>query len=415
MKEVKVLDLFENVEMPLSLVLREMERAGILIDEAYLRELSVKFIKALAGLQKEIDAFAGAPLNAQSPKQLSEILFDKLGLPVPHKTAKGGRSTDEESLQVLAAQHPLPGKILEYREIAKLESTYVRGLLARMNPRTRRVHTTFDQTGSVTGRLSSLDPNLQNIPIRTETGRLIRRAFIAPKGRVLVSADYSQIDLRVLAHESQDATLMESFEKGEDIHLRTAAEIFHIKPEDITVDQRRAAKAINFGIVYGQTAFGLSNQLAIPQQEASAYITNYLVRYPGVSAWVATNLAKAKVDGCVRTLLGRVRWLPDLAAKNVAVRQFTERAARNTPIQGGSADIIKRAMIDIAKEMDKGNKDAVMLLQVHDELVFEVEEGQAFSFGRWVKEVMEAAIKLRVPIVAEVKIGPNWQDMETLK
>jgi DNA polymerase-1 len=415
MKQVKVFDLFENVEMPLSSVLLSMERAGILVDDEYLRELSVEFLKALKGLQKEIDALAGAPLNAQSPKQLGEVLFDKLNLPVLHKTAKGGRSTDEETLQALAAQHALPGKILEYREIAKLESTYVRALLERMDPATKRVHTTFDQTGSVTGRLSSLDPNLQNIPIRTEAGRRIRRAFIAPKGRVLVSADYSQIDLRVLAHESQDATLMESFAQGEDIHLRTAAEIFHVDPKDITTDQRRAAKAINFGIVYGQTAFGLSNQLGISQQEASTYIKNYLVRYPGVSAWVEKNLAQAKIDGCVRTLLGRVRWLPELAAKNAALRQFTERAARNTPIQGGSADIIKLAMIHVAKELSKGKKNAVMLLQVHDELVFEVDKDEAHAFGRWVKGVMEAAIKLRVPVVAEVKIGANWQDMEKLK
>ncbi len=414
MKEVKVYDLFENVEMPLSTVLLGMERAGILIDEPYLRELSVEFLSSLKRLQKEIDELAGAPLNAQSPKQLGEILFDKLNLPVLHKTAKGGRSTDEETLQALAAQHALPGKILEYREIAKLESTYVRGLLERMNLETRRVHTTFDQTGSVTGRLSSLDPNLQNIPIRTEAGRRIRRAFIAPKGKVLVSADYSQIDLRVLAHESQDATLMESFAQGEDIHLRTAAEIFHVDPKTITTDQRRAAKAINFGIVYGQTAFGLSNQLGISQQEASTYIKNYLVRYPGVSAWVESNLAQAKKDMSVRTLLGRVRWLPELTAKNAAVRQFTERAARNTPIQGGSADIIKIAMINIAKEMAKGKKDAVLLLQVHDELVFECEKSEAPAFGAWVKKVMEAAIKLRVPVVAEVKMGTNWQDMEKI-
>ncbi len=415
MKEVKVLDLFENVEMPLSAVLADMENAGILVDDDYLRELSVEFLKALKVLQKEIDALAGAPLNAQSPKQLGEVLFDKLNLPVLHKTAKGGRSTDEETLQSLAAQHALPGKILEFREIAKLESTYVRALLEKMDPKTHRVHTTFDQTGSVTGRLSSLDPNLQNIPIRTEAGRRIRRAFIAPKGKVLVSADYSQIDLRVLAHESQDETLMQSFENGEDIHLRTAAEIFHVKAADITTDQRRAAKAINFGIVYGQTAFGLSNQLGISQQEASTYIKKYLERYPGVSAWVVKNLEQAKADMSVRTLLGRVRWLPELTAKNAAVRQFTERAARNTPIQGGSADIIKLAMLHIAKEMAKGKKHATMLLQVHDELVFEVAKDEAAAFGKWVKGVMEAAIKLRVPVVAEVKIGPNWQDMEKNK
>ncbi len=414
MKEVEVLALFENVEMPLSAVLRDMERAGILIDDNYLHDLSKEFISTLAGLQKEIDALAGSPLNAQSPKQLGEVLFDKLGLPVLHKTAKGGRSTDEETLQALSAQHALPGKVLEYREIAKLEGTYVRGLLERMDPQTRRVHTTFDQTGTLTGRISSLDPNLQNIPIRTDAGRRIRRAFVAPKGKLLVSADYSQIDLRVLAHESQDPTLMESFEKGEDIHLRTAAEIFHLKPETITTDQRRAAKAINFGIVYGQTAFGLSNQLGISQQEASAYIKKYLERYPGVSAWVEANLARAKAAGCVRTLLGRVRWLPELSAKNAAVRQFTERAARNTPIQGGSADVIKLAMLHIAEEMAKVHKNAVMLLQVHDELVFEVEKSETAVFGRWVKGVMEKAITLRVPVVADVKAGPNWQDMEKL-
>ncbi len=415
MRGVKVLDLFEKVEMPLSAVLARMEDAGILVDEKYLRELSVEFLAALKKLQKQIDELAGAPLNAQSPKQLGEVLFDKLNLPVLHKTAKGGRSTDEETLQALASQHALPGKILEYREIAKLESTYVRALLERMDPKTKRVHTTFDQTGSVTGRLSSSDPNLQNIPIRTEAGRRIRGAFTAPKGKLLVSADYSQIDLRVLAHESGDKTLMASFENGEDIHQRTAAEIFHVAASEVTTDQRRAAKAINFGIVYGQTAFGLSNQLGISQQEASTYIKKYLERYPGVSAWVEKNLHEAKENMSVRTLLGRVRWLPELTAKNAAVRQFTERAARNTPIQGGSADIIKLAMLDIAKELEKGKKDAVMLLQVHDELVFEVGKDEVAAFGKWVKGVMEKAYELRVPLVAEVKAGPNWNDMEKLK
>lgn len=415
MKKTEVLGLFQNVEMPLSKVLADMEDAGILVDEPYLKELSVEFLAKLKTLQKEIDELAGAPLNAQSPKQLGEVLFDKLGLPVLHKTAKGGRSTDEETLQALSAQHALPGKILEYREIAKLESTYVRALLECRDPKTKRVHTTFDQTGSVTGRLSSLDPNLQNIPIRTEEGRRIRGAFIAPKGKVLVSADYSQIDLRVLAHESQDQTLMESFEKGEDIHQRTASEIFHVDAKDVTTDQRRAAKAINFGIVYGQTAFGLSNQLGISQQEAATYIKKYLQRYPGVSTWVEKNLAEAKANGCVRTFLGRVRWLPDLNAKNAAVRQFTERAARNTPIQGGSADIIKLAMLEIADELAKGKRDAVMLLQVHDELVFEVAKAELADFAKWVKSVMEKAYHLRVPLVAEVKAGPNWNDMEKLK
>ncbi len=414
MRALKVLSLFEDVEMPLSAVLRDMERAGILVDEKYLKELSKEFLSTLAALQKEIDKLAGAPLNVQSPKQLGELLFDKLGLPVLHKTAKGGRSVDEETLQSLAAQHALPGKILEFREIAKLESTYVRGLLERLDPKTKRVHTTFDQTGALTGRLSSLDPNLQNIPVRTEAGRRIRRAFVAPKGKILLSADYSQIDLRVLAHESGDETLIASFKNGEDIHKRTAAEVFHVKPEDLTVDQRRAAKAINFGIVYGQTAFGLANQLGIPQGEAGAYIKRYLERYPGVSAWVEKNLTQAKKDGCVRTLLGRVRWIPELAVKNAAVRQFGERAARNTPIQGGSADIIKLAMLEVAKELAKGKRGAEMLLQVHDELVFEVDADQAAPFAAWVRGVMEKAVELRVPLVVDVKAGPNWQDMEKI-
>jgi DNA polymerase-1 len=331
------------------------------------------------------------------------------------KTPKGGRSTDEDTLLVLAASHPLPKKILEYRETAKLQSTYVLGLLQRVDPKTSRVHTTFDQTGALTGRLSSLDPNLQNIPIRSEAGRRIRRAFIAPKGRLLVSADYSQIDLRVLAHESGDETLTASFKNGEDIHRRTASEIFHIPAEQVTTDQRRAAKAINFGIVYGQTAFGLSGQLGISQQEASAYIKAYLQRYPGVSAWAEKNLAQAKRDGSVRTLLGRVRWLPDLAAKNASLRQFTERAARNTPIQGGSADIIKLAMLEVAKDLAKAKKDAVMLLQVHDELLFEVAKDQVPAFAAWVRGVMEGAVKLNIPLVVDVKAGPNWQDMEKIK
>jgi DNA polymerase I len=415
MKEIGVLELFEKVEMPLSSVLRDMELAGILLDEGYLQELSKEFTKTLAGLQKEIDALAGGPLNVGSPKQLGEVLFDKLGLPVVGKTAKGGRSTDEDTLLALADSHALPKKILEYRETSKLQSTYVLGLLLRVDPKTKRVHTRFDQTGALTGRLSSLDPNLQNIPIRSEAGRRIRRAFIAPKGKLLVSADYSQIDLRVLAHESGDETLTASFKNGEDIHRRTAAEIFKIPAEEVTTDQRRAAKAINFGIVYGQTAFGLSGTLGIPQHEASAYIKAYLERYPGISAWVQKNLEQAKKDGCVRTLLGRVRWLPDLAAKNSAVRQFTERAARNTPIQGGSADIIKLAMLEVAEDLAKGKRGAIMLLQVHDELVFEVDRDRVPAFAAWVRGVMEGAAKLRIPLVVDVKAGPNWQDMEKIK
>lgn len=414
MRQARVLGLFEDVEMPLGAVLRAMERSGILLDEDYLRGLSREFSALLAGLQKEIDELAGSRLNPQSPKQLGGILFDKLGLPLQRKTAKGGRSTDEETLQVLAASHPLPGKVLEYREISKLESTYVQGLLQRMDPRTRRVHTTFDQTGTLTGRLSSLDPNLQNIPIRSDAGRRIRRAFVAPPGELLVSADYSQIDLRVLAHESEDPTLMESFARGLDIHSRTAAEVFGVPAGEVSSEQRRAAKAVNFGIVYGQTAFGLAAQLGISQQEAGGYIKRYLERYPGVSSWVERNLDRARREGCVRTFMGRVRWLPGLSAKNTALRQLTERAARNTPIQGGSADIIKLAMLEIARELARGRRKARMLLQVHDELIFEVDGREVPAFAGWVRGVMEGAVRLKVPIVVDVKAGANWQDMEKI-
>ncbi|MBI3552239.1 MAG: DNA polymerase I [Elusimicrobia bacterium] len=414
MKEAGVLKLFDEVEMPLVEVLREMEDAGIAVDETYLKRLSSEFEKDIAALKAELDKLAGAPINVNSPKQLGELLFDKLGLQVVHKTAKGGRSTDEEALQVLASQHPIPAKVLDYRELTKLKSTYIEGLLERIDAKTHRVHTHFEQTGAETGRLSSLNPNLQNIPVRTGAGQKIRRAFIAGKGEVLVSADYSQIDLRVLAHVSQDAGLKDAFSHDADIHTRTACEVFHVEPSEVDKELRRRAKAVNFGIVYGQTAFGLANQLGIPQKEAADIIKKYFARYQGVARWIEQNLEAARRDGFARTFLGRIRYIPELSAKNTALRQFGERAARNTPIQGGSADVIKLAMLRVREGLSKGKWKARMLLQIHDELLFEAPSSEAKDFAHWVKKVMEGAASLSVPLVVDVKSGPNWQDMEKI-
>ncbi|MDD5629276.1 MAG: DNA polymerase I [Elusimicrobia bacterium] len=414
MERAGVRKLFDEMEMPLSEILRGMEAAGVAVDGAYLGRLLTEFEADIASLRDEIDRLAGAEVNPNSPKQLGALLYDKLGLPVPHETAKGGRSTDEEALQILAKQHPIPAKVLDFRELAKLKSTYIDGLLARLDPKDFRVRTHFDQTGTATGRLSSLDPNLQNIPARSPAGQRIRRAFVAEPGCLLVSADYSQIDLRVLAHVSGDQTLSDSFRREEDIHTRTAGEVFHVPPDKVDKELRRRAKAINFGIVYGQTAFGLAAELGIPQGEAGRYIKDYLARYPGVASWVEKNLEAARREGLVRTPFGRVRHLPELHAKNTALRQFAERAARNTPIQGGSADIIKLAMIAADRGLP-GRWKARLLLQIHDELLFEVPRGQAAAFAAWAKQTMEGAAKLDVPLVADVKAGENWQDMEAVK
>ena len=415
LKDHGVLELYADVERPLIEVLYDMERRGVTVDAAYLSRLSVEFDHDIDGLQKELDKLAGAEINVNSPKQLGELLYDKLGLPVLHKTAKGGRSTDEESLRSLTGHNPIPGKVLEYRELSKLKGTYLDGLLAHLDPKTGRVHTTFDQIGAETGRLSSVNPNLQNIPVRSAAGQRIRRAFVAPKGCVLLSADYSQIDLRVLAHVSHDPLLVDSFRKNEDVHTRTACEVFKVAPDAVDKEMRRRAKAVNFGIVYGQTAFGLSAELGIPQREAQLIIHNYFERYGGIQGWVEKNLDEARRAGSVRTFLGRLRHLPELAAKNTALRQFGERAARNTPIQGGSADIIKVAMLRVAEALEAGKFHSRLVLQIHDELLFETPEKEVAAFSQWVKETMETAVKLSVPLVVDVKVGPNWQDMEKVK
>ncbi len=416
LKEEGLLELYQNIEFPLIRILASMEKAGIEVDRPYLEKLSDEFEKKINRLQKEIDEEAGFPVNANSPKQLAELLFDKLNLPVVHKTAKGGRSTDEDCLKILAQRHSLPGKILEFREFFKLKSTYVDGLLNRIDSKTGRIHTHFDQAGAETGRLSSYDPNLQNIPIRTEAGQKIRRAFVAGEGSLLVCADYSQIELRILAHVSKDKALKEAFEKNEDIHALTAAAIFHIPLEKVDAEMRRKAKAVNFGIAYGQTAFGLAQELQIPQPEASAIIKKYFEKYQGVSRWIEENLAEAKKEKKTRTFLGRVRYLPELDAKNTALRQYAERAARNTPVQGAASDVIKIAMIQIAKALAQKNEfHAAALLQIHDELVFEVPEKGVEGFSPWVRKMMEGAVSLDVPLVVSVKAGRNWRDLEVMR
>ncbi|MBI5881686.1 MAG: DNA polymerase I [Elusimicrobia bacterium] len=413
MADKGVLKLFETIETPLLWILMEMEDAGIVVDAAYLRTLSGDFDAQIRRLKAEVDALAGAEINLNSPKQLGELLYDKLQLPVAHKTAKGGRSTDEAALATLAGVHPIPAKVIEYRELAKLKATYIDGLLARLGPGAGRVHTHFDQAGTATGRLSSLDPNLQNIPVRSEPGQKIRRAFTAGPGMALVSADYSQIDLRVLAHVSGDRVLCEAFVHDQDIHVRTAAEVFHLEPGSVDKEHRRRAKAIIFGIVYGQSAHGLAQALGIPRNEAADYIKKCFERYDGVASWVRSNIESARASGLVRTLMGRIRHLPELAAKNTALRQFGERAATNTPIQGGSADVIKAAMLKVASGLraEAHRFRAVMLLQIHDELLFEVPEGSVKEFSAWVRGVMETAVALKIPLKVDVKAGRNWQDM----
>jgi len=413
--DAKLVSLYRDLEMPLLSVLEAMEGAGIVVDAAHLRSLGREFESKIAGIVAEIDAIAGVAINLRSPKQLAELFYDKLGLPVIHKTKKGGRSTDEEALVALAPRHEIPAKIIDYRELTKLQSTYVAALLEKIDPKTRRVHSHFNQTGTATGRLSSLDPNLQNIPVRTPHGRKIRRAFTAEKGSVLLSADYSQIDLRVLAHLSGDEALRAAFVHGGDIHRKTASEVFGVAPAKVDREMRRRAKAVNFGIVYGQSAHGLSQELGITRAEAQSFIKAYFSRYLGVERWIKKTLEAARRDGAVATLRGRIRRIPDIHSRNFQIRSFNERVAVNTPIQGSSADIIKVAMINIYRAMSESRKwKARLVLQVHDELIFEVPAGEARAFGRWVRREMETAVRLVVPVVVDVKAGPNWDEMEGL-
>lgn len=411
LKEKELERLFYEVEMPLVPILSAMEEAGVALDVPYLTGLSKSFERDIQGFEREIHALAGEPVNVNSPKQLAVILFEKLKLPVVRKT-KTGFSTDEEVLQKLSAQHPLPAKILAYRELAKLKSTYIDGLLEKVRD-SGRVHTSFNQAVAATGRLSSSEPNLQNIPIRTEYGRQIRRAFVPAAGHVFLSADYSQIDLRVLAHVSGDPAMGAAFRRGDDIHAATARDIFHLGPTDaVTDEQRRVAKSVNFGIVYGQTGFGLSQQLGIPMGQAQAYINAYLEKYAGVKSWIARIIDEARRDGYVTTLLNRRRYLPEIKATNAAVRGFAERTAMNTPIQGTSADIIKIAMRNLAHLIAAKGWKTRMLLQVHDDLLFEVPEGELASVAAPIQTAMESALALDVPVRVDLKTGPNWAEMK---
>jgi DNA polymerase-1 len=399
---------YENIEIPLIPVLASMEQRGVLIDVSELRMQSQQLGKRMLELQQEAWKGAGHEFNLDSPKQLQAVLFDELGLPVKVKTPTGQPSTNEEALEAIADDHALPRLILDYRGLAKLRSTYTDKLAEMVNPRTGRVHTSYHQGSVATGRVSSSDPNLQNIPIRTEEGRRIRQAFVAPEGWVVLAADYSQIELRIMAHLSGDEGLLKAFHEGGDVHRATAAEVFGLKPEEVSANQRRAAKAINFGLMYGMSAFGLARQLGVDRGEASDYMARYFARYPGVHAFMEATRQQAHRDGYVETLFGRRLYLENLTARNQALRAGAERAAVNAPMQGTAADIIKRAMITVHDWLQTRADDAHMLMQVHDELVFEVRKDVVDEVRAGVIERMSGAATLSVPLLVEAGVGANW-------
>ncbi|MFH1136260.1 MAG: DNA polymerase I [Pseudomonadota bacterium] len=403
--------LYETVELPLIEVLAEMEMNGVYLDRALLAELSQEFSRKMRRLEQRIHELAGREFNINSPKQLGHLLFEELKLPQGKKTKKkSGYSTDVEVLTELAQVHELPAEVLNYRGLAKLRSTYVDALRDLINPATGRVHTSFNQAVTATGRLSSSDPNLQNIPIRTEEGRRIREAFAAEPGKKILSADYSQIELRVLAHYSRDQNLMDAFARGEDVHTRTAAQVFGVPPGLVSSQMRREAKAINFGIIYGQQAFGLSRQLGIGKKEAQDLIDRYFLQYSGVKDYIDRTLAEAHKTGLVSTLLGRRRALPDLDSKNYQNRSLAERMAINTPIQGAAADLIKLAMLGVHKALHQAGLKTKMILQVHDELVFEVPADELEAVAALVKSEMEGVHPLDAPLVVDVSHGDNWAE-----
>jgi DNA polymerase-1 len=405
--------LYEEIDLPLVPVLARMEQAGVAIDRTALDKMSTRLKGEIEAKAKEIYQCCGGEFNINSPKQLGDVLFNKLNLPKPVKYGKGRTiSTAVDVLEGLAADHQAPKLVLEYRQLSKLKSTYVDALPALLNPATGRLHTTFDQTGTATGRLSSANPNLQNIPVRTEVGREIRAAFTAAPGHLLLAADYSQIELRLLAHLSKDSLLVEAFRRGDDIHTLTASQVFGVPPLMVTPDHRRQAKVVNFGIVYGLSAFGLSQNLGIEPAEAKKFIEAYFEKYRGVRAFIDRTLEETRRDGRVNTLFGRVRPIPDINSKNFNLRGFAERTAVNTPLQGTAADLIKIAMIRIdAAILERGLKSR-MTLQVHDELVFEVPEAEMDGMRSLVREQMESAHLLSVPLMVEMGVGMNWRDLE---
>jgi len=412
-KEQQLQEVYEKIDLPLAPVLAGVERTGIRVEPKELEKMSEAMDKEVRRLETEIWKLAGLEFNVNSPPQLAEILFDKLNLQAnPRRGRAKARSTAADVLEELSAQHPLPAKVIEFREVSKLKSTYVDALPKLIHPETGRLHTSFSQTGAVTGRLSSSDPNLQNIPIRTELGRQIRAAFVAEKGKVLLSADYSQIELRVMAHFSRDPVLVEAFRNGEDIHARTAQEVFGVGPLGQTAEHRRAAKAINFGIIYGLSPFGLAQQLGIEQKEAAQFINAYFARYRGVKEYLDNILAETRRTGVAKTMFGRIRPIPEITSPQVQLRNFAERTALNSPLQGTAADLIKLAMINIDRRLTEEEFEAKMILQVHDELLFEAPVKESAKLRKLVKEEMEGVHKLAVPIVVEIGVGPNWRDLD---
>src|SRR6266540_3577335 len=409
LEETGLAKLHREVEAPILLVLFEMERTGILVDRGAMSGMSEEFGRTMAGLETRIHHAAGRRFNVASTRELAQVLFGELDLPVL-KRLKTGPSTDQDVLEKLAEQHELPRLVLEHRALAKLKGTYVDALPLLIDPADGRIHTTFNPAGAATGRLSSTDPNLQNIPIRTELSRRIRSAFVAPQGRRLLSADYSQIELRILAHYSDDPALLEAFRNREDVHTRTAAETYGVDPSAVTPDMRRVAKMLNFGIAYGLSAFGLSQRLDLPAAEAQAIITRYFARYTGVKRYVESAVEEARRTGESRTLYGRVRAMPEIAARNPALRNAAERTAINTPIQGTAADVVKVAMVRVHGAIVRERLDAQLLLQVHDELVLEVGEAEVEAAAALVKREMEGAASLKVPLDVEVGHGRSWAE-----
>ena len=409
MAKDELVDVAETCDFPLMEVLGDIEYQGVLLDTEMLNGLSIELEKDIHGLQEQIFEKVGEEFNINSPAQLGVILFEKLGLPAGKKTKTGKWSTNEAELTRLAVKHEVPKLILDFRQLSKLKSTYIDALPSMVNPQTRRIHTDFNQSVAATGRLASSNPNLQNIPIRTKRGRETRKAFIAEKGFKIMSADYSQVELRVIAHIAKDEAMIEAFKNGEDIHARTAKEIFHLDSlAEVTSDHRRKAKEVNFGIPYGLSAYGLAQNLGIENAEGKKMIEEYFNRFPNIQTYISETQAFAKENGYVKTLLGRRRYIPDITSSNWSRRGFAERVAINMPIQGTAADVIKLAMIKIHKWLTSNKKLSRMLLQVHDELIFEVHESEMDEVPKKIIELMEDAFPMDVPLKVESGIGENW-------
>ena len=409
LEETNQFELFENIDMPTIEVLGDMQANGMYVEQAELENFGIKLQDGIEFLTQEIYNLAGEEFNIKSPKQLGELLFEKLKLPVIKKT-KSGYSTDVDVLEKLRTEHPIIEKILEYRQLTKLNSTYVEGLKPFINPKTKRIHSFFHQTITATGRISSTEPNLQNIPTRIEFGKQLRKVFKPAEGKMYIDADYSQIELRVLAHLSEDEHMIEAFKNGEDIHRQAASKVFGIPQEEVTKEQRSSAKAVNFGIVYGISEFGLGQQLGINRNKAKEYIEQYLTEYSGVRIFMQESIKKAKETGYSVTMFGRRREIAELKSNNYMVRQFGERAAMNTPVQGTAADIMKIAMIKVFNELQKRNLKTKIVLQVHDEMMLEAPFEEKEQVKQLLKECMESAACLKVPLIADVSEADNWYE-----